>query len=245
VASRADRSPLPPAPRLGSVLRQAGIDFYFQSIRLVLANGAWGTCLIGVLVVGMVAGPLAALVLTPLLAVPASGVFRLAALVARDEPPDFSDVTDAWRQLAPLSLAVGVVLTLAGVVLGFDLLGAIGSGSPVAWAFATMAGWGLLAVACYSTVAWPLLVDPRRESRSVGNRLRLAVIVLAAFPVRVLSLTVIIGVVLLLSTIAFAALLSISLAYVALVSCRYVLPAADRLEARVAAVRQGASGRTG
>lgn len=68
---------------------------------------------------------------------------------------------------------------------------------------------------------------------------------LVAFPVRMLSLTVIIGVVLLLSTIAFAVLLSISLAYAALVSCRYMQPAADRLEARIAAAGQGASGRAG
>jgi len=69
--------------------------------------------------------------------------------------------------------------------------------------------------------------------------------VFVAFPVRMLSLTVIIGAVLLLSTIVFAALLSISLAYAALVSCRYVLPAADRLEGRMTAARQNASGRTG
>jgi uncharacterized membrane protein YesL len=242
VASRAEQAALPAAPRLGSVLRQAGVDFYFQSIRLVMANAAWGICLMGVLVVAMATSPVMGLLLTPLLAIPASGVFRLAALIARNEPPDFSDVTDAWRQLAPLSLAVGVALTLAGVVLGFDLLGAIGSNNAFAWAFATMAGWGLLAVGSYSLVAWPLLVDPRRESRSIRDRLRLAGLLLVAFPVRMLSMAVIIGVVLLLSTIAFAALLSVSLAYVALVSCRYVLPAADRLEARMGGNRPTAVG---
>jgi hypothetical protein len=233
VASRAEQVDLPAAPRLGSVLRQAGVDFYFQSIRLVLANAAWGLCLIAVLVVAMVAAPPVALVLTPLLAIPASGVFRLAALIAREEPPDFSDVTDAWRRLAPVALGAGVVLTLVSLVLAFDLLGAIGSANPVAWAFATMAGWGLVAVGTYTIVAWPLLVDPKRETRSIRDRLRLAGLLLVAFPARMFGLALITALILVVSTVAFAALLSISLAYVALVACRYVLPAADRLEARL------------
>ncbi|MDP9271345.1 MAG: hypothetical protein M3P14_10315 [Chloroflexota bacterium] len=232
MASKAEQVDLPAAPRLGSVLRQAGVDFYFQSIRLVLANAAWGICLIGVLVVAMVTAPPFGLLLAPLLAIPASGVFRLAALIAREEPPDFSDVTDAWRRLAPAALGAGVVLTLVSVVLAFDLLGAIGSANPVAWAFATMAGWGLIAVGTYTMVAWPLLVDPRRETRSMREKLRLAGLLLVAFPARMLGLALIAALILLASTVAFAALLSISLAYVALVACRYVLPAADRLEAR-------------
>jgi hypothetical protein len=236
VASRAEPAPLPAAPRLGAVLRQSGVDFYFQSIRLVLANAAWGVCLIAILVAAMYSTPLLGLLLAPVLAIPASGVFRLAALIARDEPPDFSDVTDAWRRLAPLALGLGAALTFTGSVLTFDLLGAIGSANPVAWAFATMAGWGLLAVATYAIVTWPLLVDPRRQSLGLRSRLRLAGLMLLAFPARMVGLTVLVALILLASTIAFAALLSISLAYVALVACRYVLPAADRLEARLASM---------
>lgn len=210
------------------------MDFYFQSIRLVLANGAWGLCLLAVIAVAMATGPLTGLLLAPFLAIPGSALFRLAALIARDEPPDFSDVTDAWRSFAPLALCVGVALTLAVVVLLVDLAGAVGSGNPIGWAFATVAGWGLLGMSTYAVVAWPLLVDPARTTQSVGARLRLAGLLLVAIPTRLVSLTVLIGLVLLASTVAFAALLSISLAYVALIACRYVLPAADRLEAHLA-----------
>ena len=47
------------------------------------------------------------------------------------------------------------------------------------------------------------------------------------------GLAIVCGVVLIASAIAFAALITISVAFVALVACRYVLPAADRLEARL------------
>jgi hypothetical protein len=96
-----------------------------------------------------------------------------------------------------------------------------------------MAGWGLLAVAAYAVAAWPILTDPARDGMPARHRLRLAGLLLAAFPGRMAALAVLTGVILLFSTIAFAALLSISLSCVALVAARYVLPASDRLEARL------------
>jgi hypothetical protein len=50
--------------------------------------------------------------------------------------------------------------------------------------------------------------------------------------VRFGALGVVIAAILVASTLAFAALVTISVAYCALVACRYVLPAADRLDAR-------------
>jgi hypothetical protein len=204
---------LPPAPRIAGALRASAVEFYYQSIRLVGAN--------------------LALLLAPLLAIPASGVFRLAALIARGEPPDFSDVTGAWRAYARTSLALGAGLTLTFVVLAVDVLAAIGSHDPLAWTIATLAGWGLFIVASYALVAWPLLVDPHRSGTSLRGRLRLAGLLLVAFPVRLGALTLLMGTFILASAIAVAALVSISLAYVALVASHYVLPAADRLEARL------------
>jgi hypothetical protein len=43
------------------------------------------------------------------------------------------------------------------------------------------------------------------------------------------------GLIVAISTVGFAALLTISVSYVALVAARYVLPAADRLAARLGA----------
>jgi hypothetical protein len=54
-----------------------------------------------------------------------------------------------------------------------------------------------------------------------------------AHPVRMGSLAIVLAAVLAASTVVFAALLSVSVALCAFVTCRYVLPAADRLEARL------------
>jgi hypothetical protein len=56
--------------------------------------------------------------------------------------------------------------------------------------------------------------------------------VVVAHPLRVGALALVVGLMLLVSTILFAALLSVSLAFCSLLSCRYVLPLADRLEGR-------------
>ena len=231
MASRADN--LPAAPRLGSSIRTAGVDFYFQSIRLVLANAIWGVCLLIDLGIVTFVSPLLGLLLSPFLAIAAAGVFRLAALIARDEPPDFSDVTDAWRRYLRPSLALGAAMVIAGTVLVVDTIGAIGSSNALAWGLATFAAWGLLALGTYALLAWPILVDPNRQRQSVGARLRLAGLLFAAFFGRMAGLAIVCGVVLIASAIAFAALITISVAFVALVACRYVLPAADRLEARL------------
>jgi hypothetical protein len=113
------------------------------------------------------------------------------------------------------------------------MFGAFMSSDPMAWTLATMAGWGLLALVAYALIAWPILTDPRRDAQPLRDRLRLAGLLLAAHPVRMAGLALLIGLILVLSTVAFAALLTISLSYVALVSARYVLPASDRLEARL------------
>ena len=233
MASRADDTALPPAPRIGGVLRAAGVDFYFQSIRLVAANLIWGAGLLVIVFIAAASTPLAALILSPILAIAATGPFRLASLIARDEPPDFSDAVQAWRHYALPAVVLGAALMGAGTVLVVDMFGAFRSSNPLAWTLATMAGWGLLAVVTYAVIAWPILTDPRRDAQPLRDRLRLSGLLLAAYPVRMAGLALLIGLILVLSTIAFAALLTISLSYVALVSARYVLPASDRLEARL------------
>ena len=48
------------------------------------------------------------------------------------------------------------------------------------------------------------------------------------------ALTLVLAVILAASTVVFAALLTVSVALCAFIACRYVLPAADRLEAQLA-----------
>ena len=99
--------------------------------------------------------------------------------------------------------------------------------------FATLAGWGAVALLIYAAVVWPLLADPARATEPARERARLAgYVVLAA--VRMFALTVVVVLVTVVSTIAFAALVTISVAFVALVGCHMVLPDADRLVAHLA-----------
>ena len=65
-------------------------------------------------------------------------------------------------------------------------------------------------------------------------RLRLAALLAFAHPVRLGALALVLLVILAASTVVFAALVTVSVALCAFIACRYVLPAADRLEARLA-----------
>ena len=100
--------------------------------------------------------------------------------------------------------------------------------------FATLAGWGAVALLIYAAVVWPLLADPARATEPARERARLAGYVVLAAPFRMFALTVVVVLVTVVSTIAFAALVTISVAFVALVGCHMVLPDADRLVAHLA-----------
>ena len=85
----------------------------------------------------------------------------------------------------------------------------------------------------FAWTVWPLLVDPARADRPVAGRVRTAGLLLLAAPLRLLAL----GVVLLVLTVASAflivTLVTVSIAFGALIATRFVLPAADRLDARL------------
>lgn len=223
-------------PSLPGAARLALTDFFFNSWRLVAANVAWGVCLVAIGLVGLIV-PLLGLILAPLLAIPTAGVFRLAALVARDEPASFWDAVEAWRAYAGPALLAGIGATAAGAVLAVNVVGGLLSGSTVGWALATLAAWGLAILWLVALGFWPLLTDPHRDGgrplASMRDSLRLAGLLVLAHPVRLALLGLGALVILAASSVAFAALVTVSVAYVALVSSHYLLPAADRLEAHL------------
>lgn len=219
----------PPAPRLGGALRSAAVDFYFNSWRLVPANLAWSAILVGILVLAAGVSALA-LLLIPLLALPTVGIYRLAALIVRGEPVALSDAFTAWRRFGGPALALGTALLAAGAMFGFNVGTGLLRGDIAGWTLATLAFWGLVAVAMAACVAWAVLVDPRRETLGARARIRLALLLILAHPVRFAALSLVLGLIIAVSTVAFAAILTVSVSYVALVATRYVLPAADRLE---------------
>lgn len=225
---------LPPAPRLAAVVRTALGDFYFNSWRLVPANLAWGALLLAVLVAAALWSALALLAL-PILAVPQAGLARLAALIVRGEAVSLGDAVEAWRRYLLPSLVLGYGLAIPTAVLGVNVAYAVADGGVVAVAVGTLALWGLAALGAFAVAAWPLLVDPARDQAAVRDRLRLAALLGLAHPGRILALALLVALLLALSTAAFAALLTVSVAYATLVAARYILPASDRLEARLAA----------
>jgi hypothetical protein len=196
----------------------------------VPANVVWAVVLLLVLVAALAWLPL--IVLLGVLALPVAGIFRMAALVARGAPVGFSDFITGMRRFGGPALALGVASTVVGAVLTANVWLGMTEGSIVGGVFAILALYADLALAMYLVAAWPILVDPVRETMKSRERLQLAFYVLAKQPGRMLALTLIILAILVVSTVLFAALVTISVAYISLVATRYVLPAADRFEGR-------------
>jgi hypothetical protein len=218
---------------LPGALRRAAVDFYYQSIRLVPANVIWGIVLVALGWAAISLGIWVAIVGAPLLGPPLAGIYRLAGLVTRGRHVVLSDAFGAARELfVPAALLAaaggwGLGLLVLNVTVG------INTSSPLGWVLATLAGWGAVALLIYAAVVWPLLADPARAAEPARERARLAGYVVLAAPFRMFALTVVVVLVTVVSTIAFAALVTISVAFIALVACHVVLPDADRLVERL------------
>lgn len=223
---------LPDPPTLRSALRAALTDFYFHSWRLLPANVLWTAVLLILVGLAILIPPL--LILLPLAALPLAGIFRIATRIVRGRSVSFWDGMSAWRGEIRPALLLGAGVLVATTVLGFNLVTGILSDTLPGWAFATLAFWGLVGTWLFAWVAWPILLDPNRATQTVRERLRLAALLVLAHPVRVGALGLVLAVLLVISTIAIVALVTVSVGFSALVASRYVLPAADRLESRLA-----------
>ena len=232
MASRAELLQAPRAPRIGGVVRAALADFYFNSGPLVGANALWGVTVVGLLLVWLMSPPLA-LLLTPLLAFPTVGVFRVAARIVRNDGHiSFGDALAAFRDYAKPAFLLGPGLVAGGLVLATNAVVGLSGSEPAGWFVGTIASWSLIVLWCAAIVAWPLLVDPVRTDQSLGTRLRLVGLLLLANPGRLVLLGFVVAAIAMVSTILLAAILTISLSFIALIACRYVYAVADRFEAR-------------
>jgi hypothetical protein len=220
-------------PTLRGAFRAAGADFYYQSLRLVPANVAWGAGFLAVLAIAFWLSPALALVIAPLLCLPLVGIVRLAAQIVRSEDVVLSDITTAVRSYGLSALAAGVVFEGATLVAATNVVAGMSGGGAIGWAFAMLAAWGLAALWVVGLAFWPLLVDPARDAMPIAARGRLAGLVVLAHPARFAGLGASVAVVTIVSAVAFAALLSVSVAFIALVASRVTLPAADQLEVRL------------
>lgn len=211
------------------MLREAVSDFYYNSWRFLAANMALGALLV-VLVLASVATPVA-LVGLPLLVPLAAGIMRMSTRLVRDGHTDFGDLTEVlsrpWHVLVP-----GVLQLAVSSVLVADVFIAAGWQSLAGTFLAVSATYGLFVLWAYALVAWPLLLDPERDAEGIRRRLRLAFVVLLAHPVRIGSFALVMGLLLVIATVAIAPIITFAVGLAWLAIARYVLPIADRLEGR-------------
>jgi hypothetical protein len=220
---------------IGRAVRQAGVDFYFNSLRFVPANMLWAFGLLVVLFAGVIWPP--ALVLGVLLAAPVAGMHRMAALLARGEAASFSDFVDGTRRFAAPAAGIAAGAALVAAVLTTNLLVGFGSGGPLGWFLGATALYGDIALAMFLVAAWPVLVDPRHEADALRRRLQLAGLVVIGRPGRLFLLTALIVTLLAVSVVLLAAIVLVAVGYTSLLATRWVLPAVDELEARYEAAR--------
>lgn len=222
----------PRASGLGRALRDAAVDLYYHSIRLVPANLAWGAALVLTLLLASQGAWLLALLASTLPTIALVGVARLAGLIVRGEEVVLSDASTAARDRARPAVPMGLLIVAATAVLVTNVAVGLATGGPIGLALAVLAGWGLIALWLTSLPFWILLADPARTAWSAADVLRLTGLLLVARPLLLVGLGLASALVLAVSAILMAALLIVSVAYAALVTAHVILPAADRLSAQ-------------
>lgn len=223
-------------PSLGCALRDAGADFFYNSWRVVPLNVVWGIVFLVALAATIAIHPVAGLLVVTVTAIPLAGLARLGGQATRGLDVNFSDSWEPIRQRPRAVVLAGVGFTLAVTVFTLNLIAGFAVGNALGWAFATAAGWGIVTTIGLGFTFWPLLTDPERDTAPSREIARLAALLVVAHPFRIAALSAVLVVLLAASTVAFAALISVSVGYAMLAAARYVLPAADRLEARLVAI---------
>lgn len=208
-------------------------DFYFNSWRFLGANILLGAVLVA-FVVASLATPWG-LLLAVLLVLPAAGTMRMATRLVRDFHTDLGDFAEIVRRPWPV-LGVGLAQLAVIVILVGDILIAAAWRSWPGTFLLIGALYALVALWAYSVVAWPLLLDPERDTEGVRPRLRLALVVFLVHPVRVGLFALLVGALLVLATIVIMPVLTFAVALLWLAIARYVLPVADRIEGRATMV---------
>jgi hypothetical protein len=228
--SRAEPEPRPAPPGVARALRQAATDFYFNGWAFLVANVAVGGVLLLAVYGSLYVSPWL-LLLAAAAVVPAAGTMRMAARLRRDGHTDLGDFVEV-RHLGRI-LLLGLAELVVAVVLAVDILVALSWGSWLAVILLVGAAYGAVVLWALSLVAWPILLDPARDSAPIGRRLRLAVLVGFLHVRRVGGLAVVSGLLLAVSVVLLAPVLTVAVSYVWLVAAGVALPLADEAAARL------------
>lgn len=227
--SRAERQEVPPPPRLTRAIREAAIDLYYHSVRLVAANVLWGFIVLATLWFGL--GAPLVLLLGIVAQVPiAIGIQNMATSVVREDHTVMSDLAVALRERRSLLLLGLAQLLLATVAIG-DMVIGVSLGGVLGTFLAVSAVYMLFGVWVLGLTCWPIVLDPLRRE-PVSRALRLGLMLAIAHPLRISLLALLSALFVAASALLAALLLTVSIAFVCLLAARYVLPAADRLEGR-------------
>lgn len=212
------------------MIRTAAVDLYYNSVRLVTANVVWALTLLAVLFAITRLPLLAPLVLVM---IPVTmGLMGMATTLVRLRRVFWSDFTDPLRRRFLPLFGVGVAqlvvvfVAAADALIGLQVPGILGPILVIASIYTLVGLWVV------SVATWPLLLDPLRAEDGIRATLRLGLLLAVAHPVRMTVLALLLGVLLVASTVAAAALVTVSGALAMLIAAHYVLPAADRLEGR-------------
>lgn len=217
-----------PATGVRGACAHAIRDVLAHPVPLVAGNLVWGVVAFVAWLGATISTPLG-VALALLLVWPTATVATIAARVVRGEEPGLRDAF-RWPLARPAVGLLGglaVVCALVGVV---DLQGALDRGDLAGVAFATLVGWGLVALSVLACVVWPLVGDPTRADRSTRDLLRLGVTIAFARTPRIVGAWLVVGPLLVASAVLAAAIVSVSVSVAALVLARVVLPIADALE---------------
>ena len=214
-------------------MRQAAVDLYYNFSAFIPANVIFGIGLI--VLIGAVAtspvGWIAIVGLVPLTA----GCMALATSLVRDGHTDLGEFMAVVRR-PWLVLGLGIAQLTATAVLLVDLSVGAALGTPIGGVLVVSAVYGLAILWTYAVAAWPIVLDPKRQSEPLAARLRLAARLLIARPGRMSGLAALVGIFLGIATVAVVAIATFALALAWLVTARYVLQAADGLEGGPATV---------
>ena len=235
--SRAERRALPPAPRLGRVLRTAAEDLYYHGVRLVAANLVWGigAVLTAFAVTRSPFGLLALLIMVPLTA----GLMGMATALVRERSVVMSDFVRPIRARFWRVLALGAAQLVLTFIAAFDLVLGLQMGGIIGIVMAAFAFYTALAVWVLAWAIWPIVTDPERFTESIRSCARLGALLVLAHPFRLGVLALVLAVITLASTVLVAAIITFAAAYLALVAAHFVLPSADRLEGRETMIVEG------
>ncbi len=217
-------------PRLRRAIRDAAMDFYYNGWAFLGANVAFGAVLLGALYGSLFVSPWL-LVLVAALVVPAAGTMRMATRLRRDGHTDLGDFAE------PLGhgriLLLGLAQLFVSVVLAADIAIALSWGSWIGVVLLVGAAYGIVTLWVLSIVAWPILLDPRRDAAPIRSRLRLAVVTVLLEPRRVAGLALASALVLGAATLLLAPILTVAVSFTWLAIAGYVLPLVDDVESRL------------